>query len=92
MAVTKKPLRRLLFFRKSKRFKSSQKTWIYAELESARRPLPHSEDVHVPQFCHFSDESPESDFLHDASISSSEVMKVFLKKALLKHRSSVRRN
>ena len=35
------------------RFKKS--TWIYPDLESARRPVLHCDEIHVPEFTHLPD-------------------------------------
>ena len=52
--------------------KDFNRHWIYSNLESAKRPERQCKDVPVPQFGHFSDESPESGFLKEASISSTK--------------------
>ena len=49
-----------------------KKSWIYPDLESARRPVPHCEDIPVPQFSHLPEKPSEWDFVHQASESSSE--------------------
>ena len=49
-----------------------KKSWIYPDLESARRPVPHCEDIPLPQFCHLPEKPSEWDFVHQALESSSE--------------------
>ena len=75
-----------------KNFNHKKKTWIYFDLESARRAVPHCEDVPVLQFCHFFDESPESDFLKEASINFNERYASIFEESLLEQNSLVRRN
>ena len=47
----------------------TKKTWIYPNLKSARRFVTHCKIAPMPQFCYFSDDSPESNFLQEASVS-----------------------
>ena len=41
-----------------------KKLWIYPNLESARRPVPHCEDIPVPQFSHLPEKPSKWDFVH----------------------------
>ena len=49
-----------------------KKSWIYPDLESARRPVPHCEYIPVSQFSHLPEKPSEWDFVHQASESCSE--------------------
>ena len=47
-----------------------KKTWNYSDLESARRPVPHCEEVPIPEFNDLPDVFMECDEFHEEVESS----------------------